>query len=274
MNESNQKIVRYPAVAGQFYPATPTQLAAALDQYLQTSVQKTKAIGIVVPHAGYIYSGAVAGKVYATIHIPNKALVLCPNHTGLGAKAALMDSGSWQLPNGNISIDETMAMALMKECSFLTKDHLAHLREHSLEVQLPFLLRLNPQIQFVPITLSHLKLSECEMLGEAIARVTQNLSEPLLIVASSDMNHYEAHELTLQKDQLAIDAVLEKDPAKLYETVHTNHISMCGIIPTTVMLYAANRLGAKKATLIDHQTSGPVSGDYESVVGYAGIVIE
>lgn len=274
MANPNQKIVRYPAVAGQFYPAKSSELTASLNQYLQTSTQKTKAIGIVVPHAGYIYSGAVAGKVYSTIQIPNKALVLCPNHTGLGAKASIMDSGAWQLPNGNISIDETLATALMKECSFLTKDHLAHLREHSLEVQLPFLLHLNPHIQFVPITLSHLKLAECETMGAAIAKVAQNLSEPVLIVASSDMNHYEEHELTLQKDQLAIDAVLEKDPAKLYQTVHTHHISMCGIIPTTVMLYATNRLGAKKATLVDHQTSGSVSGDYESVVGYAGIIVE
>lgn len=266
--------IRKPAVAGSFYPLDPEKLKQQIASFVKPITKKIKVKGIVVPHAGYIYSGGVAGKVYSQIEIPDRLIILSPNHTGLGVPFSINTQGVWETPLGEARIDKELAGQLMEMFSLLEEDHRAHAREHSLEVQLPFIQYLKKDFTFVPITLSHVSLEHCLKLGEAIAQVVTSQKNEVLLVASSDMNHYEEHEYTLRVDQLAIDKILRRDPAGLYHTVHEKNISMCGIIPTTVMLAAVNEWGTQKATLVDHQTSGPTSGDYNRVVGYAGIVID
>ena len=267
-------MIREAAVAGRFYSGDTQQLRRDVQAFLTAEADTPQpAIGVVSPHAGYMYSGHVAGAVFAKVRIPKKLIVLCPNHTGLGAYAAINHEGAWKTPLGEAPIDESLASRLMEAAPFLEEDALAHRREHALEVQLPFLQELRPDLQFVPLCLSHFNYPDCVALGEAMAEVIADSSEEILMVASSDMNHYESQERTLQKDQRAIDCILELNPEKLYRRVHEEQISMCGIIPTTCMLNAALALGAKEAQLVRHATSGDVTGDYDGVVGYAGIVI-
>lgn len=264
---------RLPAVAGQFYPADPEKLRKQIASFI-TQSRKVPAKGIMVPHAGYMYSGGVAGKVYSQVEIPDQLIILSPNHTGFGSPFSMMDRGEWQLPMGNVQIDQGLANQLKKEFSHLQVDPLAHIREHSLEVQLPFLQFLKKDFRFVPVTIGHVQYKLCKEFGEAIAKVIKRGKTPILIIASTDMNHFEEHNRTLKKDQLAIDEILKKDPQSLYKVVHEEDISMCGIIPVTIMLTACNQLSAKKATLVDHKTSGDITGDLSGVVGYAGVIIE
>lgn len=268
-------MLREPAVAGSFYPANPAKLRGEVASFLSEAGtgKPEPAIGVVSPHAGYMYSGHVAGAVLARVRIPQKAIVLCPNHTGLGAYAAINRAGAWRTPLGEVPIDTELAEKLIRAAPFLEDDVMAHRREHALEVQLPFLQELQPNLQFVPLCLSHFNYPDCVALGETMADVIGESAEEILMVASSDMNHYESQERTLLKDQRAIDCILELNPEKLYRRVHEEHISMCGIIPTTCMLVAALALGAREAELVRHATSGDVSGDFAGVVGYAGIVV-
>ncbi|MDQ3281580.1 MAG: AmmeMemoRadiSam system protein B, partial [Acidobacteriota bacterium] len=197
---------------------------------------------------------------------------LCPNHTGAGHFAAINREGSWRTPLGDVAIDTPLADALMARTKLLSVDARAHAREHSLEVQLPFLQRLLPEFTFVPICLGAHRYEIAEEIGRAIAEVMKETND-VAILASSDLNHYEDQRSTLRKDQLAIDEVLRLDPRGLWRVVDEFDVSMCGFIPTTTMLVALNELGAKEARLIKHATSGDVNGDYARVVGYASIVI-
>lgn len=267
-------VVREPAVAGRFYPASSAELRDDVLSYLSPPKKRVRAIGCVAPHAGYIYSGAVAGAVFSRIEIPEICLLLCPNHTGRGHPLAIMKEGQWRTPLGSAGIDPELAGKLIQMFPALSEDSAAHQWEHAIEVELPFLQILKPEIKFVPIAVGtgrHIILHE---FGEAIARVMQTIEAQVLIVASSDMNHYEDDATTRVKDHKAIERILALDPAGLYEVVMTESISMCGFAPTVSMLTAARQLGAKKAELVQYATSGDVSGDLESVVGYAGIVIE
>lgn len=231
-------------------------------------------IAAVVPHAGLMYSGGVAGALYETALIPPRLIILCPNHTGLGQPAAINLEGSWTTPLGELKIDAALALDLAKAAPSLVDDHLAHAREHSLEVQLPFLQLLSPATAFVPICLSLPRYEDCRDLGEAIAVVlAKDPQGGIGILASSDLNHYENQQTTMHKDGLAIDRILDLDHQGLWNTVHKEGISMCGIVPTTVMLVAAKHLGATRAELVRHATSGDVNGDYNAVVGYASILI-
>lgn len=267
-------MIRKPAVAGYFYPAEPARLRAELERCLATpSSSKKKAIGIVAPHAGYKYSGAVAGKLFGQLALPEKFILLSPNHTGNGEPFSIMPRGQWELPMGAAEIDEGLATRFMKNCPLLREDALAHQSEHALEVQIPFLQYLKARFRFVPLTLMHISYDHCERVGKALAKTVRESGEEILLIASSDMNHYESQEFAERKDRLAIDQILALDPKGLYGTVKQNSISMCGIIPTTVMLVAARELGAKKAELVQHATSGDVTGDYSSVVGYASLIV-
>ncbi|MBI1910113.1 MAG: AmmeMemoRadiSam system protein B [Deltaproteobacteria bacterium] len=266
-------MLRQPAVAGSFYPAERQKLEIELKRCLAPSPQKKQAIGIVSPHAGYHYSGTVAGQVYSQIELPQKMIILSPNHTGYGLPASIWPEGEWETPLGKAPVDVSLSLQWMKNCPLLQKDTAAHIAEHSLEVQIPFLQSLKRQFTFVPVTLSHLRYSDCHEIGRALAQTIQGTGKPVLIIASSDMNHYENQEITHKKDLEAIEKILALDPQGLYETVHKKSISMCGIIPTTVMLVAAKELGARKAELVQHATSGDVTHDYKSVVGYAGLII-
>ena len=265
--------VRQPAVAGRFYPGSPERLRSEIQQYTSVTGNKIHAIGCVAPHAGYMYSGHVAGAVYARLELPARYIILCPNHTGVGEPLAMMSEGSWRTPLGDVAIDAALAKDLLGRFPLLSEDEIAHRAEHALEVQLPFLQELAGDFRFVPITVGTSRLDALSALGITMADAIQNCGERVLIVASSDMNHYEGDETTRAKDRKAIDKVLALDPKGLYETVLKEDISMCGFGPTVAMLTAARRLGAKSAQLVKYATSGDVSGDKETVVGYAGIAV-
>jgi MEMO1 family protein len=266
-------MVRPPAVAGLFYPSEPKELARQIDGFCTGGAPKSAAIGCVVPHAGYVYSGHVAGAVYATIEIPRRCILLGPRHYPQGQPLAILSEGSFLTPLGDAPIDQKLAKQLAHECPTLREDSLAHAKEHSLEVEIPFLQRLRPDVRFVPIVLGTDRYGAIEELGHAVASVIKAQSDPVLIIASSDMNHYESDAVTRVKDERAIARILELDPQALYETVRREGITMCGYAATVAMLVAAKDLGAREADLVRYATSGEINGDYGRVVGYAGITI-
>jgi len=267
-------MVREPAVAGKFYPANPQVLSSDVASYLSPAAEeKTAAIGCVVPHAGYIYSGKVAGAVFSAIDIPSRCIVLCPNHTGRGHPLALMSQGTWRTPLGEVALDSELATSLLKVFPALTEDAEAHRSEHAIEVELPFLQILRPGVQVVPIAVGTSRWLLLEQLGQAIAATIQSFQFPVLMVASSDMNHYEDDDTTRRKDHKAIRKIASLDPQALYDTVINESISMCGFGPAVAMLIAAKQLGATEARLVQYATSADTSGDKEMCVGYAGIVV-
>lgn len=264
--------MRQPAVAGQFYPQAPAALAREVARHLG-EVRPQRALGLVAPHAGYVYSGPIAGATYAQVEVPAKAFVLCPNHTGRGARRSLWPRGQWGLPGGALAVDEALASELA-EGAGLEEDAGAHAGEHAIEVQLPFLRARNPSVAIVPICLGPLTSLECVALGEGIAQVVRKRGSEVLLVASTDMSHYIPAEEARELDTLAISRVEQLDPEGLYRTVQERDLSMCGFIPTAVVLSAARSLGARRARLVRYGHSGQASGDFSSVVGYAGFVIE
>jgi AmmeMemoRadiSam system protein B len=264
--------IRQPAVAGRFYPRAPNVLRADIQSYLSPRQATGPALGCVVPHAGYIYSGHVAGAVFARLALPQHCILMCPNHTGIGQPLAIMSAGSWQTPLGPVPIDTELAERLKQNFSFLSEDKEAHRAEHAAEVELPFLQALRSDVQFVPIAIGTGRYEILEGLGNAIANVLQKHNQPVLIIASSDMNHYENDSITRIKDHKAIDRILAFDAKGLFDVVMKEEISMCGYGPTVAMLTAARQLGATKAELVKYATSGDVSGDRDMVVGYAGLV--
>jgi AmmeMemoRadiSam system protein B len=267
---------RLPAVAGTFYESSPerlrAQVAACYESNPKPQARETF-VGGVVPHAGLMYSGHVAAAFYGAVELPRRFIILCPNHTGAGHFAAINRTGSWRTPLGDVAIDAPLAEALMARTPLLAEDRQAHAREHSLEVQLPFLQERLAAFTFVPICLGAHRYDYCEEIGKAIADVIAIEPEPIGILASSDLNHYEDQQATLRKDQLAIDQVLALDPHELWKVVGERDISMCGFIPATTMLIAARQLGATHARLLKHATSGDVNKDYGHVVGYASLVV-
>ena len=270
-------ILRHPAVAGRFYPGDPEDLRAEARGYLtqvgSTNQAPVRALGCIAPHAGYMYSGHVAGAVFARVEVPRRCIVLCPNHTGVGRALAMMSDGGWQTPLGDVPIDAALAGALKQRFPALQEDSTAHRAEHAAEVELPFLLLRQPELRFVPIALGTGQFEILDQLGRALADVVAAQSDPILIVASSDMNHYESDAVTRVKDHRAIERILTLDPRGLFDVVTQQDISMCGFGPAVAMLTAARQLGATAPELVKYATSGDVSGDRDLVVGYAGVVV-
>ncbi len=268
-------MIRPPAVAGRFYSSEPETLTQQIERFVSSSgaSQKVRALGCIVPHAGYMYSGYVAGAVYAAIEIPKKYILLGPRHFPRGEAMAILTEGSFSTPLGEAKIDAALAAALAHACPRLREDAVAHEREHSVEVQIPFLQYLAKDFSFVPVVLATDRYGAIEELGRAVAQVIAAASEPVLAIASTDMNHYESDAVTRVKDGRAIERILALDPRGLYETVRSEGITMCGYAATTALLVAMRELRATEARLVRYATSGDVSGDREQVVGYAGVVI-
>lgn len=268
-------MIRESIAAGQFYPQTEASLRRMLSGLIPSCPQEDKqdVIGAILPHAGYIYSGSVEGEVISKIRLKKTAVILGTNHTGMGEKFSIMAQGSWVSPLGSVEIDTEFAGAILKEGTMLKTDFKAHLNEHSIEVHLPFLQYVDPAIKIVPIVISQSGLEDYQKIGECIANGYKKIGRPALFIASTDMTHYEPKEIAAQKDSLAVNAILELDDEKLFTAVNANNISMCGVAPACVLIALSKILGAKKSGLVKYQTSGDVSGDYSSVVGYAGITI-
>lgn len=267
-------MLRLPAVAGRFYPSDAAELTAAVRQYTKSEAgaKTTGVTACLVPHAGYVYSGHVAGAVLSRIALPRKILILGVRHFPRGQQAAILSRGAWRTPLGDAPIDEPLAEALRAACPVLREDSVAHSGEHSLEVQLPFLQVLAPGFAFVPVALGTIRFEELVSVGEAVGRVMASSDEKVLLLATSDLNHYEDEATTRVKDGKAIEQLLALDARGLYDTCRNEEISMCGLGPGVAMLTALRRLGVEQAELVRHATSADVSGDASSVVGYAGMI--
>ncbi|MHC4913947.1 MAG: AmmeMemoRadiSam system protein B [Planctomycetota bacterium] len=264
--------IRKPAVAGQFYPGRKEQLLAELERYLSVEAGAQKAVGVVAPHAGYVYSGGTAGAVYSRVKIPDRVAVLSPNHTGMGSPVSVWAEGSWLTPLGAVEVDAPLAAALLERCPEAQGDEAAHAREHSLEVQLPFLQKLNPDAKVLPVTLGTHRASTLESVGRALASAITDAGGDVLVVASSDMTHFESAESARRRDEMALEKLRAMDPAGLIDVVTRERISMCGAAPAAVMLWAAKELGATGCELVDYTHSGMVTGDDSEVVAYAGLI--
>jgi len=268
-------MIRKAAVAGQFYPANPETLKTDLAALTQgdSPAEKRRGVAIMVPHAGYIYSGRVAGKTYASVRLPGRAVILCPNHTGLGEAIAVDEEGHWETPIGRVPVDASLARAVLAACPDARADRLAHDREHSLEVQLPFLQYLAGEVTLVPICVGTLSLRTLLGLGRAVATAVEQDGGDILLIISSDMSHYVPAEIARTQDHKAIDRIVALDPEGLHRVVRQENISMCGVAPAVAGLEAARRLGAVEARLVAYGHSGETTGDLRSVVGYAGVAV-
>lgn len=267
-------MIRGPVVAGQFYPSSPSSLEAQIREFIDEKVAKEEVIGVLSPHAGYIYSGPVAGAVLSRIRFKDTFIILGPNHTGSGKPLSIMTEGRWQTPLGEVEIDSELGKDILARSSHLQEDHGAHLYEHSIEVQIPFLQYFNRDVKIVPIVLARAAGASYKAIGHEIATSVKALRREVIIMASSDMTHYEPHESAKAKDTRAIEAILELNEEELLKRIEKFNITMCGYAPAVSLISSAKELGAKSAELVRYQTSGDTSGDYTSVVGYAGIIIK
>ncbi|MFC1938301.1 AmmeMemoRadiSam system protein B [Chloroflexota bacterium] len=266
-------MIRNQAVAGQFYPASPSQLKAMIKELTNEKAVKEDVIGLLSPHAGYIYSGPVAGAVISKLKIKDTMVIIGPNHTGMGKPFSIMTEGTWETPLGQVEVDSELGKQILAISSHLVEDYEAHKYEHSIEVQLPFLQYFRPDIKIVPIVLAHSTADTFKKIGKEIAEATNKSNKNTIIMASSDMSHYVPFEEAEKKDNEAIEAILDLNEDELLRRVEELNISMCGYAPAVSLITAAKELGATDAKLVRYQTSGDISGDYSSVVGYAGIII-
>jgi AmmeMemoRadiSam system protein B len=276
---------RPPACAGRFYEGTAERLQAQVQALLEPDAPRLPARAVVCPHAGLMYSGAVAGAVYSRITIPSTVILVGPNHTGYGPPLSVYSEGEWLLPGGAVPIAADLARALLARCPRAQSDHLAHQYEHCLEVQLPFLRALRPDIQILPIVVGFRDLEACRTLGLALAAIIEEAPTPPLLIASTDLTHcgpgfgqsppsgLTAEAFAHRQDRLALDAVQTLDGERLHRTVEEHQITMCGYVPSTAVLFAAKALGAGKASVVRYATSADVSGDVDRVVGYGGAIL-
>ncbi|MDD2737105.1 MAG: AmmeMemoRadiSam system protein B [Desulfuromonadaceae bacterium] len=264
---------RQPAVAGQFYPGSEQALRDALSRLIPDHASPIPVTGLISPHAGYVYSGAIAGRLYGRITIPATVLIIGPNHHGVGEAAALYPDGEWLTPLGTTAINSRLNALLLQHGRYLRSDSIAHRNEHSLEVQLPFIQYLRPDVTIAALCIGHGDYAPLRDIGHGIAAAIREYGEEVLIIASSDMTHYESADSARQKDEMALERALALDGKGLLEVCHSRGITMCGVVPATVMIEAALQLGASKAELVAYGNSGDVSGDNRQVVGYAAVTV-
>ncbi|HYK81536.1 MAG TPA: AmmeMemoRadiSam system protein B [Gemmatimonadales bacterium] len=270
--------MRAPAVSGRFYPGTRPELERAVRALLDAvpDAHPSAARAAVAPHAGYVYSGLTAAHVFARLDLPPVVVILAPNHTGIceaPGGASLWETGAFRTPLGDVAVDERLAAALLAATPLVAPDHAAHAHEHAVEVELPFLQVRRADVRIVPLILAWDAWHGCETLGRALASLVRGWSEPVLLLASSDLNHYEPANVSTRKDQRALEAVAALDGAELLARCRREHISMCGRAPTATVLAATRTLGATRAEVVHYSHSGMVTGEEHAVVGYAGAVI-
>ncbi len=263
---------REPVVAGQFYPASKQELKKQVQGFLEDKPDQERTILAMCPHAGYMFSGPVAGKTLGRARMEKDIILLGPNHSGAGASMAVWPDGQWEIPGESVYINEDLAGKICSLPGFQS-DYTAHLREHSLEVILPFLNELNPGTRIVPISISQVTPERLLRAGENLAELLQENDTPATIVVSSDMSHFIPHEQAQKMDNLALEQIQALSPQGLLHTVMENRITMCGVLPMAVGLSCALRLGARQAEIVDYATSGDILGDKSQVVGYAGVLV-
>lgn len=265
---------RQPVVADRFYPGDPGQLEQTVASLIPqvASGEKITARAVIMPHAGYVYSGATAGLTISRVVVPETVLILGPNHHGRGAAVA-MGTRDWEMPMGQVPLDRELAERLLQTDATIMADDNAHGSEHSLEVQVPFLQFLQPNLHIVPLCIGHIEYEACERVAQGIADAIKGSDSPVLLLASTDMTHYRSREQASRQDHLAIDRMCAFDPHGLYHTVLEQRISMCGVMPTVITLLAARQLHATTVELVQYTDSGEASGDIDQVVGYAGLIV-
>ena len=270
---------RRPVVAGQFYTDSPVKLRAEVRAYLDEAPARpadapARTRLVMVPHAGYVFSGRVAGVTLGQAALADTLLLLGPNHTGMGTPFSVWPEGAWETPLGALPVDAALAEAMLRSDARLQADHLGHVREHSLEVVAPFLLAMGRSFKIVPVAVAEHSPAALSAVAEALVKVIQAENLDVSIVVSSDMSHFVSDAEARQLDRMALDAILGLDPLGLYSVVREAGITMCGVLPMTLGLMIALKLGATSARLTAYATSGDVSGDVSSVVGYAGVLVE
>lgn len=266
-------MIRNPVVAGQFYPESPDRLRTMIQGIVDEKAAKADVIGLVSPHAGYVYSGPVAGAVISRVKFKDTFVIIGPNHTGMGKPLSIMTQGTWKTPLGEVDIDSELGKRILATSSHLQEDSAAHQYEHSIEVQIPFLQYFKKDVKLVPIMLAYSSPAVYKEIGRELAKAVKDLKREVVIIASSDMTHYESQASAQRKDTQAIEAILDLDEDELFRRVDALNISMCGYAPAISLISAAKELGATSAELVRYQTSGDTTGDYSAVVGYAGIII-
>jgi AmmeMemoRadiSam system protein B len=267
------RMVRKPTVHGNFYPGSKNILTEELGKYVPSVETRKKVIGLISPHAGYIFSAGCAGKAFGAVEVPGVVIILGVNHYGFGHPFALDGHDSWKTPLGEAEVHKELREKLVKDSKIFEIDSNASIKEHSLEVQVPFIQYRNPEAKILPITIAGGDVQRLITAGKEIAALVKENSGDVLIVASTDMSHYISVERAREKDKKAIDKIVQLDPEGLYNTVLMERISMCGAAPTSIMLSAALELGAKKAEIIDYTNSGTVMGDYNRVVAYLSMIV-
>jgi MEMO1 family protein len=274
--------IREPAVSGIFYPKTANELNINLQSLfrdsnfgpgkLPPSTSKDRIYGMVCPHAGYMYSGAVAANGYYELSSSKfeSAIIIGPNHYGLGSDIALMNKGSWKTPLGEINIDLELAQEIYQNCELANIDELAHSRDHCIEVQLPFLQYIREKFEIVPIILVNQGKNTCIKLGNGIYESIKKRN--LISIASSDLTHYEPNSQAHEKDNLLISAILSLDIEKFYSVLLSFNVTACGYGAIATVMEISKMMGATKGKLLKYATSGDVAGDDKSVVGYSSIL--
>ena len=270
-------MIRKSAVAGSFYPGNKKELEDTISLLFKNAggKKKNQVKALILPHAGYQYSGAVAAQTVSQAELKSTFIILGPNHTGRGKPFSVMAEGSWQTPLGAAEIDSELARAILKESKYLESDTEAHASEHSIEVLIPFLQFTLGRIKFVPIVISRADKNIYKAIAGDITRAIKSLGKEndVLLIASSDMTHFESRESAQKKDHYAIEAITYLNTEDFLQRIDRERISMCGVAPVAIILEAVKALGAKEGQLVCYQTSGEATGDYDSVVGYAGIRI-
>jgi len=268
---------RRPAVAGMFYPREAPALRKMVDGFFAAvDASPVPARGAIVPHAGLVYSGQCAAHVLARTAVPPVVVILAPNHTGrctAPGGASVWPRGAFATPLGEVPIAEALADALLARCDLAADDRVAHAAEHAVEVELPFLQVLRDDVSLLPIVLAWEEWRRAEHLATDLAGLLRDWPQPVLLVASSDMTHYESAAHAKAKDEKALEAVTRLDGKGLLDVCRREHVTMCGRGPAAVVVETCRQLGAAEATVVDYRHSGDVTGDDSSVVAYAGVVI-
>jgi len=267
-------MIRNPYVAGYFYPAEAVELKATVAGLVDTKAPKVNAIGLLVPHAGYKYSGPVTGATISRIIFKKTFIIIGPSHSGLGKPFSIMVEGTWQTPLGNVEVDTGLARAIVSTSKHLKADVEAHREEHAVEVQLPFLQYFKPDVRIVPIIIGGPGADIYREIGKDIARAVKELGREVVIMASGDMTHREPQAAAKEKDLYAVEAMLNLDADELTRRYKSRRISMCAYPPVSCVISAVKELGATGGELVKYQTSGDATGDYDEVVGYAGVIFK
>ncbi|MEI8350373.1 MAG: AmmeMemoRadiSam system protein B [Candidatus Omnitrophota bacterium] len=266
-------MIREPVVAGQFYPRDQEDIKKAIERYKPKDSLKLYARAVILPHAGYIYSGNVAVQTVSRVFAKKRIVILGPNHTGYGEPFALWPRGAWRIPFGDIGIDEELAALILAGGNIITADTLAHKHEHSIEVELPILSYFFQEFKFVPIACGISTVESYREAAKQICKAVKPVQEDVLFVASTDMTHYEPDLTARKKDRDALESIISLDAEALLKKVKKENISMCGSGAVAILLFCMNILGAKKAHVALYQTSADAGADAQSVVGYAGVII-